>query len=42
MVEAMDAMKSGRLGVNGAAEEYNIPRTTLKDRLAERVKHGTN
>ena len=41
MVEAMDAVKSGRLGVNRAAEEYNIPRTTLKDRLAGRVKHGT-
>ena len=38
----MDAMTSGRLGVNRAAEEYNIPRTTLKDRLAGRVKHGTN
>ena len=41
MVEAMDTVKSDRLGVNRAAEEYNIPRTTLKDRLAGRVKPGT-
>ena len=41
MVEAMEAVKSGRLGVNRAANEYNVPRTTLKDKLAGRVKHGT-
>ena len=29
MVEAMDAMKSGRLGVNRVAEEHNVPRKTL-------------
>jgi len=34
-------MKSGRLGVNRAAEEYDVPRTTLKDRIAGRVKHGS-
>ena len=32
MVEAMEAVKTGRLGVNRAAEEYNVPKTTLKDR----------
>ena len=31
MVEAMNAMKSGRLGVNRATEEYTVSRTTLKD-----------
>ena len=41
MVEAMDAVKSGRLGVNRAADEYDVPRTTLKDRLAGRVEHRT-
>ena len=41
MVEAMDVVKSGRLGVNRAADEYDVPRTTLKDRLAGRVEHGT-
>ena len=30
MVEAMEAVKSGRLGVNRAANEYNVPKTTLK------------
>ena len=39
MIEAMEAVKTGRLGVNRAAEEYNVPKTTLKDRLAGRVKH---
>ena len=40
MIEAMEAVKTGRLGVNRAAEEYNVPKTTLKDRLAGRIKHG--
>ena len=45
MVKAVDAIRSGRMGgtwCNRVAEEYNIPRTTLIDRLAGRVKHGTN
>ena len=29
------------MGINRAAQEYNVPRTTLKDRLAGRVKHGS-
>ena len=41
MFEAMEAVKSGRLGVNRAAEEYNVQRTTLKDRLAGKVKHSS-
>lgn len=41
MVEPMDAVKSGRLGGNRAAEECNVPRRTLKDRLAGRVKNGS-
>ena len=41
MVEAMEAVKSGRLGVNRAAKEYNVPRTTLKDRIAGSVKHSS-
>ena len=28
MIEAMEAVKAGRLGVNRAAEEYNVPKTT--------------
>ena len=38
MIEAMEAVKTGRL--EPLSEEYNVPRTTLKDRLAGRVKHG--
>ncbi len=30
------------MGVNRAALEFGVPRTTLKDRIAGRVVHGTN
>ena len=30
MIEAMEAVKAGRLGINKTAEEYNVPKTTLK------------
>lgn len=39
---AMEAVKSGRLGVNEAARTYGLPFTTLKDRMRGRVVHGTN
>ena len=42
MVEAMKAVKEGQFGVNRAALEYGVPKTTLKDRLNSRVIHGTN
>ena len=42
MVSAMKAVKSGSMGVNRAAAEFGVPRTTLKDRFAKRVVHGTN
>ena len=42
MLQAMDAIKSGKMGVNRAAIEHCVPRTTLKDRIAGRVVHGTN
>ncbi len=29
------------MGVNRAAEEFGIPKTTLKDRVAGRVQHGS-
>ena len=38
----MEAVKSGRLSVNRAANKYNMPKTTLKDQLSGRVKHGSN
>ena len=40
MTRAIDAVKSGRMGINQAALEYAIPSTTLKDRLAGRVIYG--
>ena len=40
MVHAMEAVRSGKMGQNQAAKTYDVPRTTLKDRLSGRVKHG--
>ena len=40
MVNAMAAVQSGEMGVNKAALEYGVPKTTLKDRIAGRVVHG--
>ena len=34
-------MMNGELGVNCSALEHSVPRTTLKDQIAGRVKHGT-
>ena len=34
MVQAMEAVRSGRLGTNQAARVHNVPPTTLKDRLS--------
>ena len=39
--EAMKAVQKGDIGINQAAREYGIPRTTLKDWVSGRVKHGT-
>ena len=36
MLGSMKEVTNGSLGVNRAAAEYNIPRTTLKDRIARR------
>ncbi len=41
MLKAMIAVKNG-MGVNRAALEHDVPRTTLKDRISGRVIHGTN
>ena len=40
MVGAMKAVAEG-LGINRAALEFGVPKTTLKDRVSGRVKHGT-
>ena len=39
---AMREVANGTMGVNRAAAEYSVPRTTLKDRIAGWVIHGTN
>ena len=43
MVERINVEGYGRRqgGVNKAALEYGVPKTTLKDRLAGRGKHRT-
>ena len=42
MTNAMEAVRSGELRVNRAAAVFEVPCSTLKDRLSGRVKHGTN
>ena len=41
MSSAIEAVTSGSLGVNRSALQYGVPKSTLKDRIAGRVKHGT-
>ena len=41
MLGALDAVNSGKMGLNHAALEFGIPHTTLKDRIAGRVAHDT-
>ena len=36
MLGAMKAVQDGRMGVNRAALEFQVPRTTLKDRISGR------
>ena len=40
MTGAMKAVADGLLGINKAADEFGIPRSTLKDRLSGKVVHG--
>ena len=42
MKRAYDAVTDGKMGVNRAALVFNVPRTTLKDRVAGRVIHGSD
>ena len=41
MTRTMDAVFTGVMGINRPALEYGVPPTTLKDRVAGRVVHGT-
>lgn len=40
MEGTLKAVTEGTMGVNKAALEFGIPRTTLKDRVAGQVQHG--
>ena len=40
MTGAMKAVADGLFGVNKAADEFGVPRSTLKDRLSGKVVHG--
>ena len=42
MVKAMEAVRSEGMRINKAASVFEVPPTTLKDRLSGRVKHGVN
>ncbi len=41
MQQAMQAVKEGRMSVNRAALKHGVPKSTLKDRISGRVKHGS-
>ena len=41
MLGALNAVSEGTMGINRAATEFGVPRTTLKDRIAGRVTHGS-
>ena len=41
MVAAMESVEKGLSGVNQAALQHGVPKTSLKDRLSGRVVHGT-
>ena len=42
MRQAIEAVRSGEMGANRAARAFDVPASTLKDRVSGRVKHGTN
>ena len=42
MIHAIGAVKSGEMSANKAAKKFDVPLTTLKDRISERVRHGRN
>ena len=41
MLGAMNAVAEGEMGINRAALEFGVPSTTLKDRIAGHVVHGS-
>ncbi len=42
MLGTIQAVWEGSFGVNRAALEYGVPKTTLKDRIIGRVVHGAS
>ena len=40
MEKALQAVKDGQCKIKEAAREFNVPRTTLQDRISGRVVHG--
>lgn len=42
MVGALKEVKNGKYSINRIAHMYGVPRSTLKDRVTGKVKHGTN
>ncbi len=42
MLGAIQAVREGTFGVNRAALEYGVPKTTLNDRISGRVVHGAS
>ena len=42
MVAAMKSVEKGLSGVNQAALQHGVPKTSLKNRLSGHVVHGTN
>ena len=40
MIKALEVVASDKIGINRAALEFNVPCTTLKDRVAGRVGPG--
>ena len=40
MIAAMEAVETGKSGINRAAVDHGVPKTTLKSRLSGCVRHG--
>ena len=40
MLQAIEAIKEGTLGLNEASRSYQVYRSTLKDKITGRVMHG--
>ena len=40
MIEVMEAVETGKSGINRASVDHGVPKTILQNRLSVRVKHG--